>query len=228
MWTHAHAHSSRNVRNQAGLSQLPGPPARLLTSGPVARRLSTMISFDTVLIAAGTSAAVALAVEWAAKPRLEARKERILDEHRSRREVVRHVRRIVQICSMLRHDITADGDEASKVQGFLNARRAELVRIGEDMEVKALAYFLKSPNARARSVLGGLIGLTQGVALSSKPTKEVARQLLAVAGPALNYHGSPRWRIRYRRTALLVAEIALNLPPGSEAGDSAEVTPVES
>ena len=37
-----------------------------------------------VLISALTSAVVALGIEWIAKPRMDARKERILEDHRSR------------------------------------------------------------------------------------------------------------------------------------------------
>jgi len=53
------------------------------------------VSLGSLLAAALVSAAVALSVEWFAKPRLEARKERILGRYRARDNVWRALNSIL-------------------------------------------------------------------------------------------------------------------------------------
>jgi hypothetical protein len=57
--------------------------------------------FETVLISALTSAGVALAIEWAAKPRLEARKERILEQAKTKRIIERDLNTIASLATSL-------------------------------------------------------------------------------------------------------------------------------
>jgi hypothetical protein len=51
---------------------------------------------QTVLVSALTAAAVTLLIEFAAKPHLEARKERILDSYRFRRDLISRIDLLVQ------------------------------------------------------------------------------------------------------------------------------------
>jgi hypothetical protein len=64
-------------------------------------RLGDMSFFETVLISALTSAGVTLAIEWAAKPRLEVRKERILEEAKAKRTVEKNLETIVNLATSL-------------------------------------------------------------------------------------------------------------------------------
>lgn len=50
-----------------------------------------MVDAATILTSAGVAGTVTLLVEYAAKPHLEARKERILDRHRRRRETIARI-----------------------------------------------------------------------------------------------------------------------------------------
>lgn len=50
-----------------------------------------MVDTATILTSAGVAGTVTLLVEYAAKPHLEARKERILERHRRRREIITRV-----------------------------------------------------------------------------------------------------------------------------------------
>ncbi len=70
-------------------------------------RIEIMSNFETVLISAITSAGVALSIEWAAKPRLEARKERILEVAKAKRDIKQNLSIIVIIGSSLSGDFSS-------------------------------------------------------------------------------------------------------------------------
>lgn len=170
-------------------------------------------TFETVLISACTSAGVALAVEWAAKPRLEARKERILEVHRSRREVIRALRTITTLGGQLEYELPAGMDGAARALAIrhLEDRRADAARIGRELETDATGFYMSLRNVRARAVLSLMTGVVQGIAISGKPRQQAGRELSASSGPVLDYFARPWWQPRSRRAALRKAEAILGV-----------------
>jgi hypothetical protein len=187
-----------------------------------------MSSYDTVLIAASTSALVALAIEWAAKPRLEARKERILDKARARRNVERQLREIVSISGTLEPGIPAmlsDADRRRLIKR-LEDRRAAVIQASEALDASFSELF-RTTSPRVRVIVPRMIGMAQGIALSGKLHQQAGRELQAVAGPVLNYYAYPRWLVPARRKALAQAELAIGLksaasPPGQASAGGPE------
>jgi hypothetical protein len=74
------------------------------------------INWDTVSTAGATALVVTLVVEYVAKPRLEARKEAILDALRSRREVQALVLRMTVAAQRYAEDMP-DGVDRSCTRG---------------------------------------------------------------------------------------------------------------
>ncbi len=70
------------------------------------------VNLGSLLAAAIVSAAVALGVEWLAKPRLEARKERILGRYRARDEVWRALDSILLAAATMKSAQTRRGRRA--------------------------------------------------------------------------------------------------------------------
>ncbi|MEU5554301.1 hypothetical protein ABZ738_31470 [Micromonospora sp. NPDC047793] len=133
------------------------------------------INWDTVATAAATAIFVTLAVEYAAKPRLEARKERILAVHRSRRELAVAVRGIAVTSAFLALDLPKDA--AGDVRAQLLAERA---RKHEQMRDQAQAMFdvgdshaATYPGWVMESVMS-YITTVQGVMLSARTQHDKA------------------------------------------------------
>jgi hypothetical protein len=176
-------------------------------------KLLGVSAFDTILISACTSAGVALAIEWSAKPGLEARKERILERHRAQREIARQLKVIVSIAGSLSSDLpaTLSDSERRRVMRWLQDRRAEVVQAGQAIDAASIDTALNM-NHRLRAVVARTAGLAQGIALSDKVRQDASRELHVAAGLALDLYLLPRWRFR-RRWQLLAAVETSFLPP---------------
>lgn len=109
----------------------------------------------TVFISVLVSAFTTLAIEWIAKPSLEARKERILEEHRKSREALWLCRAMLLRLGMLRSERS---EHAEVVQLVLEARK-ELGELAKSL-CDVLPYVvLQLPPHAARFAMhtGGLV-----------------------------------------------------------------------
>ena len=113
--------------------------------------IEVMSNFETVLISAITSAGVALSIEWAAKPRLEARKERILEQAKAKRDIEQNLSIIIIIGSSLSGDFSSlDAAERRIALSILEERRADVVSASKAIE-SSLAVAGPKMRARTRS-----------------------------------------------------------------------------
>jgi hypothetical protein len=165
-----------------------------------------MSDFETVLVSALTSAGVALAIEWAAKPRLEARKERILERSQARREIIRQLGTIVSLAASLEADTSSlTAAERRIMHEALEERRADVVAASKAAE-RALAIVVLRMDKRTRVVMSRAIGMIQGIALSEKLRGQAGQELATVSSIALDVYYWPRWHVRKRRKLLAVAD----------------------
>lgn len=134
------------------------------------------INWDTVATAAATAAIVTLVVEYAAKPRLEARKERILAAHRSRRELSIAIRGICVTAAFLGIDMPKDAVGAARTKLLAErARKYEQMceqarRMFDLVDAHAATY----PGWMMEAVMS-YIGNMQGVMLSARTQHAQAR-----------------------------------------------------
>jgi hypothetical protein len=91
--------------------------------------MSLPVGVQTALISAGVAAIITLAIEWLAKPRLEARKDRILEGARVRRDLRARLFALSYKVRLLPVDIREyRGMSAEKVKDI----RVEVQRLGDD------------------------------------------------------------------------------------------------
>jgi hypothetical protein len=179
--------------------------------------MASMSHFETVLIAALTSAAVALAIEWAAKPRLEARKDRILKQSRAKLEIELQLGMIVSMAASLDTDIsTLDSSDRRIMLTALEERRTDVISASKAV-VRALAVVALRTDSRTSGVIARTVGMTQGIALSAKLRDQAGKELATVNTLALELYHAPSWRIRKRRKLLALADLIFDSsdPPSS-------------
>jgi hypothetical protein len=160
----------------------------------------TGVNLAGLLVAALVSALVALGVEWAAKPRLEARKERILSRHRARNEVWRCLDDILLAAGALKMSTQADDDETRAVRdGIVPATRAL------EAAFRELMPFTKSDVV---GVVASYTGFVRGVMASDRSWQDKGALLFTWTPKIMDILGGPgqgpfyRLRWRYRRRQL--------------------------
>lgn len=169
---------------------------------------------STILVSVITSSVVALGIEWLAKPRLEARKEKILERYRALVQVGRLLASIMTMASKLSNSSFPSGlNELSR-----RALREEYERTNENIvsairsleeATLAVALFM---NGRIHAVLISYVGYSLGVALSDATWMDKGTKLVECTYPLLNVLGHPNqgWlyklRLFHRGNALREAE----------------------
>jgi hypothetical protein len=175
--------------------------------------MALMNGYDTVFTAALTSAGVALAIEWAAKPRLEVRKERILRESQAKREIKLQLGLIISVAAFLDADISQlDAQQRRTILAAQDERRAEVVSASRLIE-QALAVVLLKTDLRTRGVIAHAIGRTQGIAMSDKLRSQAGAELAFVSTLALDLYHAPKWHFRKRRKLFAAADILSGATP---------------
>jgi len=164
------------------------------------------MNWDTVLTSAGTAIAVTVAVEYFAKPRLEARKERILSAHRSRDELIAALVPIAQAAEMLLGETPKDVSREMRDR-FRAERQRQYDRLQEqvqhlydDVGRYSGTYVSTYMNLVMRFVMNA-----QGVMLSARTQHEKARLIKAMTVPMATVL-SPSWR-RLMAVARAKAEV---------------------
>lgn len=160
-----------------------------------------MSVFETVLISALTSAGVALAVEWAAKPRLEARKERILEQAKTKRVIENDLNRIVSLATSL--DAGISGEDTFNLILLLSA----------NLEISLAEVALKT-EPRTRRFIAQVATWIQGVARSDRSRGQViVKDLVYVSSLARDLYCLRWWRFRKRRQLLKAAHLLTDSTP---------------
>jgi hypothetical protein len=163
------------------------------------------VSWPTVAVSttlsAGVSALVTLVADYFARPGLEARKERILERHRARREFARSARQILVLASALSTDPPPDFDHAQEALYAL-----EMTRLREEIGQAAVAsqlaltsFSLDLPT-RVRGPVARFAGQARGISTSDKDDQQAGRELVVIASPLVDYFDSRGWRRLLRRS----------------------------
>lgn len=168
----------------------------------------------SALIAAGTSGFVALGVEWLAKPRLEARKDRVLARRRAESEIRRQLLRIRESGIRLSDYPSLRG--ASKDQQTLirNTYDEFAGRIRP-----AITTLDEAMTDIAPQLSGGMYSLLTAyvafviITLESDDTYRRKGWVLAVGTQAVETAYSRRWPPFRRRHRAALAEYILKNPP---------------
>jgi hypothetical protein len=165
-----------------------------------------MAGFDTVLVSALTSAGVTLAIEWMAKPRLEARKERILDRSRARREIIRQLSiMVIKGASLNSADMsTLSAPERRLMQAKLDEMRDEVIAAARTIE-SLFPTVARKTDPQIRDVMTYTIGMAQGIAMSEKLRSQAGAEIVAISSLALDLYYARWWQARKRRKLLEVA-----------------------
>lgn len=142
---------------------------------------STQSLVLTATVSAVTAAVVALGIEWFAKPSLEARKERILDEYRANRRLLVIAR-----------------DVAGRLERRLDMRDKNVTFPEYKEEVTSLLAVVRTPRLRGNKRAHTLITDTL-TDLVSHPNELFDWQYLDIALCILQ---APWWRVRRRRIYL--------------------------
>jgi hypothetical protein len=137
---------------------------------------------------ASVAAVVTLMIEYSAKPRLEARKDRILERERSKRKAAQLLLEVTQIAGQLsyREEIARDAEVRRRLAEHTTQLRQRLVQISDELVSLTPAFALELPGPVNRS-LGLAMGNIKGAAVSSKLNAEVADELTEVAAPVADY-----------------------------------------
>lgn len=188
---------------------------------------------QTALISALTAAVVTLLIEYAAKPRLEARKERIVESARTRRDLLTRAAKV-------RHQIILLlGLEYNKKYAELSVQATQLAEdlvemIGSCYRIRhgltqmqwAYAYSGLSIAGAQFSYLPDLVHNLKNPEMKSDYWRKIVQQEIGGADEfllrfqrALNGYPRDRWRTRFRllarccRPAWLLKRIGINEPP---------------
>ncbi|MEV6638280.1 hypothetical protein AB0M54_46945 [Actinoplanes sp. NPDC051470] len=143
------------------------------------------INWDTVVTAAATAAFVTMAVEYFAKPLLEARKERILDIARARRELDVAVRRMTMAAGKVGLKLPDSADLELKAiwrkerERHYELMRAQTLQVSDDMDRYALAYIGPASNLVMRYAF-----CVHGIVLSLR-THEHQAEIIAELGKTM-------------------------------------------
>jgi len=160
--------------------------------------LTSGVSLGSLLAAAVVSAAVALGVEWLAKPRLEARKKRILRRWRAKDEVWRTLGPILFAAAIMKNIRSQPGDVQAADAGVLPATA--------DLE-EAFREVVLFSSKRNIDLLASYVGMVRGAWQSDRTYRQKGELLFTCTPMVMDVLGVPaqkplyraRWRYRARR-----------------------------
>ncbi|MFI6269321.1 hypothetical protein [Micromonospora zamorensis] len=126
---------------------------------------------------------VTLGIEYAAKPRLEARKERILAAHRSRRELSAALTAIGLSATYLAIDVPKDADQHVR-ETLRVERQRQYERMREHAQAMAdnMDRHAGTFHSIPMKIVMSYIGTVQGIMLSARTRHDKAQQILDLTG----------------------------------------------
>jgi len=174
----------------------------------------------TVAVAAAVSGLVALGIEYAAKPRLEARKEELLELHRRRRELKAMLLKIMTLSAMW-GPYAAGG--ASELDGEMARALGQLDDMTRKLfdDVEWYAGTFSSLMVKGRPPLRDLviryIFAARAVYLSEMPREDMLRILGEMSEP-LQVGLAGRWPMTRGRAVAGLPEVLDKFAPPDSAG----------
>jgi hypothetical protein len=180
------------------------------------------VNWATVETAAVTAGVVTMLVEYAAKPRLEARKERILAAHRHRRDLLHLIADLTQSAIFLSEEIPAGADPQLQ-----DRFRAERQRQTERLQAKTIELFDNVNTRYSASYVGPIrnrviayASCVFGVVISPRSRHRKA-EIIGGLGEAILGILSPQWwrpdRLHDARTRLAELIADAETPPTAAA-----------
>lgn len=156
------------------------------------------VSLGGLLAAAVVSAAVALGVEWLAKPRLEVRKERILRRWQAKDEVWRTLDRILFAAAIMKNTRSEPED--------VQAADTEVLPATAHLE-EVFREVMLFTRGRGLDLVASLVGMVRGAWQSDRTCREKGELLSTWIPVVMDVLGGPaqkplywlRWRYRARR-----------------------------
>lgn len=160
-----------------------------------------------LLDAALVSAVVAFRGEWLAKPRLEARKERILRRYRARDELRRLLDGILFDATKLRRQTLATNADNGEVRQAADA----IVVAAQSLEEVFRSELMLLTSERRTGLLASYVGFVRGVTASAGTAREKGEQVVTGTSMLIDVVGGPfqgplcpvRWRYCARQMAEL-------------------------
>ena len=170
------------------------------------------VSIETILAAVPAAVVVNLAVDVALKPRMEARKERILIAHRDRQRLLDRLGKIGMAAARLSHDRLPSGishdvrqalrAEDQRAVATLEEQTRELV---DDLDRAAGTYIW-----RIKDIVIGYATLVRGWSLSERTAAEKGQLIVELTIPVVGFLGGSPWRpgrqAKYLREACALIE----------------------
>lgn len=155
------------------------------------------INWDTVVTSGLTAVIVTLTIEYAAKPRLEARKERILDQLRARRELLAAITKLTLSAQMYREELPS-----SAPQDLQRVWADERRRHFDDLQQQARQLLDDTPryaqayHHRFHDVLIGYATTVHAIVTSMRQKHRKATLIADLGIPvATALEVPPRWQI---------------------------------
>lgn len=156
------------------------------------------VNLEALAASALMSFIVTVVIEYIAKPRLEARKEEILDAHRSRRELLAATVRIAYAATVVATEVPGSADSAVRGNVYVEQDRqyerlqGEVQRLVDDMGRHAGTFL-----GPMLTVVVDYTSSLQGLLMSARPRPEQAAEIRDLAAAMAGALSSPRlWRVR--------------------------------
>jgi hypothetical protein len=140
------------------------------------------VNWDTVATSAATALIVTLGIEYAAKPRLEARKERVLAALRSRRELSAALTAVSLPAAFLTMDIPKDAEP--QVRETLKAERQrqyERMREQAQAMTDSMDRHASTFHSMPMKIVMSYIGTVQGIMLSARTRHDKAKLIFELS-----------------------------------------------
>lgn len=199
-----------------------------MVAAPEIRQVFDMSNLDaatliiSALISAVTSGLVALGVEWLAKPRLEARKERILAKRRAEDEIIRQLLRIQENSIRLSKYPSMKGMTSSEQTKLRSVYEEFIGRIREatgtlDGAVTDLAPGLKDG---LYSLFTGYLGLAKGTLESNETYRRKFYRLAKTTLAVKNAYNRRQLSFQRQKRIALAEHILRNLPSEEELNEA--------
>jgi hypothetical protein len=174
------------------------------------------INWDTVTTSAVTALLVTLAVEYAAKPRLEVRKERILAAHRTRREVPEMIAAIAISAGTFLAVSEPKGMKGDERDAFITERNRQYERLRIRVQDAAdnIDRHGRTFTDRPMMLVMGFIGTAQGIMLSTRTRHDKARMVYDMSRQAATALDGRWWPARTRASWELQRLVEASQEPG--------------
>lgn len=156
------------------------------------------IDWNTVATAGATAVIVTLAIEYVAKPRLEARKERILGALRARRELLTAITRLSLAARMYCEELPATApQDLQRAWGHERGRQYDVLQTQARQLLDDVPRYAHAYPRQFDDVVLGYVTTVHAVMLSMRPRSRKAALVADLGVPvATALEVPPMWNVR--------------------------------